>query len=62
MALINIHATFADEAASTALALRLTQLSEKFQRKAIIGLHEPIINSHMLPKGFYLSQYITLQV
>ena len=43
------------------LNCRLRILSEMFERKTIIGLHEPVCNSNLMPKGFYLSQHITIE-
>ena len=43
------------------LNCRLRILSEMFERKTIIGLYEPLCNSNLMPKGFYLSQHITIE-
>ena len=43
------------------LNCRLRILSEIFERKTIIGLYEPVCNSNLMPKGFYLSQHITIE-
>lgn len=40
---------------------RLSELSGNFARKTLIGLQEPVTNSHMLPMGSYLSQSLALK-
>ena len=41
--------------------IRIANLCEKFPSKTIIGLHEPIFNSNLLPEGFYLSQNMSIE-
>ena len=43
------------------LFIQLSNLCEIFPRKTIIGLHEPISNSNLLPEGFYLSQHMSIE-
>lgn len=40
----------------------LTEMDRKFATKSILLLNEPLINSRILPEGFYLSQGLSVAV